>query len=401
MKILHVDETFHPAFGYQCNPLAKFQRKQGNDVYIIAPDKDHIYPVYADFGDHGERLPEQDLAYEAATDVSIVRVPGKRYVAGRLVYDYSKLFEAIETINPDVMLVHCLETLTAARVMMRYKDRYPMVFDSHMLSMASNNKLAFLYEALFKRTITKCIVREGFKVIKTQDDDYVSSRLGVPEQNTKFISFGTDTDLFVPDGDMKRRFLEEKQLPESSFVVVSTGKLSEAKGGMLLAEAIKEKFDMQRPVVFVVVANFDGEYEQKVKGLLGQSENPILYYPVQSYLELPYFYQIADVSVYPAQCSMSFYDSESCGTPVISESNNINEERNSHNNGLCFEARSASSLRSAIMTIGQMSDSAYQSMRKASRDYIMSGFSYEDIAAEYTKELEAAVEHYSKGGSRS
>ena len=39
MRILHVDETFHPAFGYQCNPLAKFQRMQGHEVIILTVKK--------------------------------------------------------------------------------------------------------------------------------------------------------------------------------------------------------------------------------------------------------------------------------------------------------------------------------------------------------------------------
>ena len=39
MKIVYVDETFHPAFGYQSNPLAKFQQKQGNEVVIVTVSK--------------------------------------------------------------------------------------------------------------------------------------------------------------------------------------------------------------------------------------------------------------------------------------------------------------------------------------------------------------------------
>ena len=35
MKIVYVDETFHPAYGYQSNPLAKFQQVQGNEVTIV------------------------------------------------------------------------------------------------------------------------------------------------------------------------------------------------------------------------------------------------------------------------------------------------------------------------------------------------------------------------------
>lgn len=49
MKILHIDETFHPSYGYQVNPLAKFQQHQGNEVYIATVDKEHLYPVYKEF----------------------------------------------------------------------------------------------------------------------------------------------------------------------------------------------------------------------------------------------------------------------------------------------------------------------------------------------------------------
>lgn len=67
-------------------PLAKFQQKQGNDVYIVTPTKDYLYPVYHEFGDYGEHLKEQDEAYEHATGVKIIRIPAKGYFMKRLVY---------------------------------------------------------------------------------------------------------------------------------------------------------------------------------------------------------------------------------------------------------------------------------------------------------------------------
>ena len=99
MKILHIDETFHPNFGYQCTPLAKFQQKAGHEVYIIAPEAKYIYPVYHSFGEYGENLDADDAVYSNATGVKIYRVAGKGRIAGRLIYNGRDLFKTIEQIN--------------------------------------------------------------------------------------------------------------------------------------------------------------------------------------------------------------------------------------------------------------------------------------------------------------
>ena len=85
MKILHIDETFHPNYGYQANPLAKFQRAQGHEVTIATVEKKWLYPVYRSFGDDGTGLEEADAYYENTTGVKIIRVAAKGYVMRRLV----------------------------------------------------------------------------------------------------------------------------------------------------------------------------------------------------------------------------------------------------------------------------------------------------------------------------
>ena len=396
MRILHVDETFHPNFGYQCNPLAKFQSQAGHEVFILAPEAKYIHPVYHSFGEYGENLENDDKAYEEATGVKIVRVHGKGFVSSRLIYEGKELYKTIEQINPDVMLVHCVETLTAMRVMKKYQNRYPMAFDSHMLSMASQNKFAKIYEIGYKFLITSRIKRNGYTVIKTQNDDYVTSHLGIPEEQTTFISFGTDTVLFHPDRNVRQAFLEEHGLPENTFIISSTGKMSPSKGGDLFADTLSKKFDTDRPVAVVVVADFSGEYEQKVKEKLDSSENKILYFPVQKYPDLPQFYQIADVTVFPKQCSMSFYDAQSCACPVISEKGHVNEERNSHGNGLCFECGSAEDFRKQIQTLIDMPSSEIEKMRQNSYDFVSKNYSYDIIAEQYTQVLLKAVDNFKK-----
>ena len=393
MKILHIDETFHPAYGYQANPLAKFQQKQGNEVYIATPTKDFLYPVYKDFGDDGSGLEEQDKQYMDATGVQIIRVPGKGYIMGRLNYG-KEIFEVVDQVKPDVLFVHCVETLTAMRFLWKRPD-YPMMFDSHMLSMASHNRLAKAYEMVYRNVFTRIIKKNGFYVIRTQDDDYVNSHLGIPEKLTPFISFGTDTILFSPNEEVRNRFRQEHNIGRDDYVVVYTGKLIENKGGKLLAESFRKKFDV--PVTLVCVGKpLDDDYGREVQKILNESENRIIMFPTQNYLDLAQFYQAADLSIFPKQCSMSFYDAQACGLPVVSEANNVNCDRCSHQNGDNFEAGSVEDFRAKIMRFASMSKEERDQYRNNSRAFVEAGYDYADIARQYTNYLKKSIEQQKK-----
>ncbi|MBQ1615666.1 MAG: hypothetical protein II086_00270, partial [Ruminococcus sp.] len=41
--------------------------KHGNEVYVIAPTADCLYPPFRSFGDTGEHMDEYDAAYEKLT----------------------------------------------------------------------------------------------------------------------------------------------------------------------------------------------------------------------------------------------------------------------------------------------------------------------------------------------
>ncbi len=393
MRILHVDDMFHPNYGYHVNPLAKFQSKMGHEVFVISPEADCLFGVYKGFGETGEHLAEDDAAYEKETGVKIVHVKGKGYIFRRLNYEKKDFYKKIEEINPDVIMLHQMETISAMRGMHKYKNKYPIVLDSHMLTMASKNKLAKLYEMVYRMTFTALVKKKRYMVILTQDDDYVIDKLGVPKELTKFISFGTDTMLFHPDEEVKKKFKKDNGLADDTFVIVSTGKLIPDKNGKLFGEAMLPRFK-NRPVAVVVVANFKSDYEMSVKANLERSENKVFFYPPQKYIDLPFFYQISDVTVFPKQCSMSFYDAQACGSPVISEKGHVNEERNSHGNGLNFECGSVVDFRDKIQQMIDMPEEEYHNMRESSIRFVTENYGYENIAAQYTEELENAYNEF-------
>ena len=123
-------------------------------------------------------------------------------------------------------------------------------------------------------------------------------------------------------------------------------------------------------------------------------KNRILRFPTQRYVDLAPFYQAADLAVFPKQCSLSFYDVQACGLPVLSEDNNINKDRNAHGNGLCFAAGDAEDLRSKIQTFLDMPAQTYRQMAQCACQFIADAYDYEDKAREYEQILQDACAAY-------
>lgn len=399
MKILHIDETFHPSFGYQINSLAKYQALAGHEVVVFTTDTKHLHVSFR-FAADNDRIEELDREYEKNTGVKIVRVPTSGYISNRCVFR-SDLFRMIDEVSPDVVMIHQIETYASIRYMMKgYYKKYPTVADSHMLPMASNNKLSKEYNRWFRRFITPKYVKNGITVIRTQDDDYVNSVLGLPESQTPFISFGSDLTLFRPDAAARRKFREENSIPQDAFVITYTGKMDKYKGGILLANALKEKFTAKngREVVCVVVGNVYGdEYGDEVNAILASSENRIIRFPTQRYVDLPVFYQSSDLCVFAKQCSLSFYDEQACGVPVVFEDNNVNKDRASRGGAAVFRAGDVDSFRLEIQRFIDMPSGEYGRYRDNAISFVTSGYDYKDIAGRITEIMLRAVRDFRNG----
>ncbi len=391
MRIVNVEDYFIPDAGYQINIMPKYLSKFGHDVYIVTSKTEKIEKECTSFFGV-EDIEKRDKRYTETTGVKIIRVnPFTTKTVSNRIIQGKELFDTVNSLNPDVVYVHGNDTVTGIRYLLKKKMPYALITDSHMLSMASDNKFNKLFKKVYRKTVTPKIIKKQIPVIRTQDDDYVESALGIPLSQAPWISYGTDTDLFHPDEDVKKAIREEYEIPQNSFVFVCTGKLDESKGGLILAEAFKEKFNTQKDVTLVTVGNIKGEYGEKVKEVFSRSQNRIINVPTQKYWDLGKFYQMADVCVFARQCSLSFYDAQGCALPVISEDNNINVDRNSHGNGLCFKSEDVASFREMLETVLNMNDEDFKKMKENSYRFITENYNYEDKAREYEKIILGSV----------
>ena len=392
MRIVHIEDFFHPDAGYQINVMPKYLQKFGHKNIIITAGIDKVPEnLTAFFG--RDNILSKDEKFFQKTGIEIVRLPLKRFISGRAIFNKKQLFSIIDSFKPDVLYVHGNDTFTALQIIKaRKRFHCKLIFDSHMLSMASKNKFSKLFHRYYKTFVTPIIIKNNYTVIRTQNDDYVERNLGIPLSQAPWISYGSDTMLFHPDENIKKSFRDENKLPDNAFVVVCAGKLDESKGGQFFADAILEKFNTERKLVFVIVGNTSGDYGRKVEETFAQSENRIIRYPTQKYCDLAYYFQIADLAVFPKQCSLSFYDAEACGVPVLSEDNNINVDRCSHKNGWNFKSGNINDFRDKIESIVKIPQNEYKQISDNAYKFIIENYNYEDKAREYEKVILEAYE---------
>jgi len=397
MRIIHIEDFFLSDTGYQINIIPKYQVIQGHEVYIVTSNTVGMKkPALEFFGE--QNIEERDMLYQKQTGVQIIRVEPltKKIISGRIIQNI-KLFKIVEDLKPDIVYIHGNDTLTGIRFLLRInKLKYPIIMDSHMLSMASKNPFHKIFRTLYKLFITPKIINNKIQIIRTQNDSYVQTELGIPLEQAPWISVGSDTSLFYPDEQIRKIFRKENNIDNDDFVVLYTGKLDSAKGGLLLAEAFLEKFKNKKSknIVLIVVGKTIGNYGAKVEELFSNSKNKIIRFPTQKYTDLPKFYQAADLSVFPKQCSLSFYDAQACGLPVIAEDNNINIDRLKHGNGFTFKADDVKDFRDKILKCIEMDEQDYKKMRDNAYKFVKEYYDYMNIAKQYTSILENECRKY-------
>lgn len=393
MKIVHVEDFIHPDAGYQVNMLARLQVTQGHKVDIVTGELDKMPDILTHFFGR-DNIKDRDALYHNSSGVMIHRIPLHGFYSGRAIFHTIKLFRKVRELKPDVVFVHGEDTLTGILFILLSKWLpYPIVLDCHMVEMASLNPYREYFRFFYRRFVTPIIIKRNIPFIRVVDSNFVEKCLGIPLERTRYLSLGTDTSYFKPNIENRLIMREKLGLSPSSFVVIYAGKLDENKGGLFLSEALLKKLHGTHGelIEFIIIGNTVGEYGAKVERNLSISDNHIVRLPTQSYFDLLDFYQAADLSIFPKQCSMSFFEAQACGLPVLFEENEINNIRVGNGNSFTFEPGSIVSFREKLVSLASRSPSERDFSSKMAREYVLLNYDFVPIAKEYSSVLNEAI----------
>jgi glycosyltransferase involved in cell wall biosynthesis len=200
----------------------------------------------------------------------------------------------------------------------------------------------------------------------------------------------------------KHKFIKKKRFDDNTSIPPLTAdkidltkhqiRIDEAKGGEFLGKSLKEKFNSKRNVVFMIIGNTSGDYGRKVENLFNCSENRIIRLETKKYEQLPMFYQMADLCVYPKQASLSFYDAQATGLPVLTEAKEINISRLENGNGLNFNPDDINDFREKILFFSNLDASDYEIYSNNALKYVLGKYDYKSLTKRYLKIMDGHYE---------
>ena len=392
MHIVHIEDFFHPLAGYKYNIISKYMIKYGHKVTIVAPSLEYRNDILTNFFGK-DNIEELDKEFTNKYGVRIVRLNVKKYFRTRAIYDLNELNGVVQSLKPDILSIG-IEIVPAYFFLLKYKKLgCPIVLDCHNIKSATTFFAAPLHHLIHRLIFTPIIKKNDIRIIRCVDDNYIEECLNLPLTNSPIVSFGSDLQIFHKNEEIYDDFRKTHNLDNDDIVFAYIGKLDVSKGGDMLAEAFSKKFDTKKRICLIIVGNNNYEQPDVLEKKLDNSENVIFRYPTQKYIDLPKFYQCADAVVFPRQCSLSFFDAQACGLPVIAENISINKDRLSHNNGLLFESNSIKSLRESIQKYIDMTTNEKELLSKNSYNFVVKNYNYEDKAKQYINIL---IDEYNK-----
>lgn len=111
----------------------------------------------------------------------------------------------------------------------------------------------------------------------------------------------------------------------------------------------------------------------QIEARFQQSPNRIIRFPTQKYVDLAPFFQSADLALIPVQCSLSLFDLNAAGVPVLAEDNDVNVVRCGYGNGWTFRAGDLQDFQEAALVLPRWVLGALNSSARicpAYRDFI-------------------------------
>jgi glycosyltransferase involved in cell wall biosynthesis len=385
LKIIFLSNWFSNKMGYIENCLPKALAELGHEVHIISSTAQVYYnsPEYKEVYEPflGKNiLPEGTIMEQGCY---LHRIPfgelnGKIY--------FKKLNEKLKEINPDVVQVFdafSFTTLQAAYYKLKFG--YKLFTANHtvasVFALYQPGNQGLLKKIIFYFTLTlpgKFISLVTSRCFPATIDalDLAVKYYGVQKSKVKLASLGVDTDFFKPPDSNNinnlKQLREKLGFKENEILCIYTGRFTEGKNPLLLAKAIEKLNKENEP--FKALFMGDGPQAEEIKKHLGCKVHEFV-----PYHELPTYYQLSDIGVWPKQESTSMIDASACGLPIVI-SNKVQAKERVEGNGLTYIENDFNSLADELLKLKDVS--LRKELGSFGKNKVQTKYSWNKIAKE-------------------
>lgn len=385
MRIAIVSIWFAEKMGYSENCLPKALASLGHDVHLITTNA-QVYCNSLDYGKVYEPFIGPSLVDVGRKDwdgYSLYRIP---YGGGRM--GIKEFVRTLREIKPDIVQVldpRLLSTFTAAFLAKNIGYKLFLLSSRHASVSAIPHGLGKAI-SWFRVGVPGSIVghiAEKCYAVSKDAADIVIKQDRIASKKVEVRSLGVDTELFKPMPDKTERDLLRKKYGYDSkdIVCVYTGRLDDGKGPLCLARAIERLVN-------------DGEPYRGLFVGMGPRENDIAdckgcqIHPFVPFRDVPPFYQLSDIGVWPRQESTSQLDAAASGLPIII-SDSVTVRERAEGNGFFYEESSIDSMVEALLKLKDCN--LREQMGGYGAEKIRDNYSWRKLAQKYVDDYQEAL----------
>lgn len=397
MRIVVIFETFSKNMGYMGNMLPKYLARLGLDIHAVAMDLPHNYylkdfkQIYGDFRSSTALAPGTVERYDGYT---LHILPHKRLLGYmRMLDPWAKL----RSIHPDIVQsLPAIGWIPLDAALAQPFLGYKLFTGSH--TTASTFPLAKRKASIWDREQLKCFVSRtvpGRLVSLATEKCYAPTKdcaeiawrfFGVQQDKVEVMHLGVDTDFFFPvisDATFQERTELRQRLGfgENDVVCIYTGKLTEEKNALILAQAIAKLRSMGEAFCGLFIG--DG-----VQKKLIQTYSSCTILDFMAFSELAPYYRAADIGVWPTNESTSMLDAAACGIPII-VSDGIVYREHVEGNGLVYKMNDLDDLVSTLLDLRNLEQRKRLGSFGAQK--MAKEFSWDSVARRRLRDYEAAL----------
>lgn len=325
MKVLHIINYFQPILGYQETYLAKADKKKGHQVQVITSDRyaPVLFKGEASKQILGSRIQSPGFFKEDGIDV--LRL-GTRFEALNNTW-LTNLEKSVLEFNPDVVFVHGVCSITSIRIALLKKNMKGtrLIFDDHMNFLPRRGKWVNFFYKIFKIVFSGIILKNADQLVAVTSETklFMSKMYGLPSNKIHLIPLGCDTKIFSRDDFWRYSLRDKFGITIKQTVFCYVGKIIPDKGIDLLINAAISLIESHRDIVVLLVGAQDFSYLEFLKNKVKTTsfQNRFVFIPPVPSKDLYMYYSMADIGVWPKQCSITMLEAMACGIPVIVPNN--------------------------------------------------------------------------------
>jgi glycosyltransferase involved in cell wall biosynthesis len=374
MRIAHITNSYMPDRGYIEYYLPKKQQTCGHHVCVITTNH------------HSSR--DKQFVSESVTNdedgLTIFRLPATLDLFDNPIVSMAAFKKSLTKFSPDVVHIYsALSPLGFASVNYQKELGYKTV--ANVISGIS--PLLFRFPGVVKAFSTEPILKRinAYSACSSAVEHFLATKLGISHEKINLIPLGADAGLFRPDTKEKehcRRFLG---LTDENLVAVYTGKILPEKRIDDLLLASKKVIDKFSNFRLLLVGNGPSDYLGKLNSLIEKIgiKKHVITMKMVNRLDLPTFYNAADIAIWPGTFSISIVEAMSCGLPVIIAESNWTKHNLAYQNGYSFKAGDINRLSSILIELSA-DNTSRKSMGQRSRRLVEDKLSWDKIAIQYT-----------------